>query len=61
MADKKPAVDEVVKHQEVVPTTLSKPAVHSVLARRLKAVQATGNNSPKMQRALNRLATNINK
>lgn len=59
MADKKAAVDEVASKQEVAPSTLSAAEKKAVLARRLKAVQGSKNNSPKIQRALNRLAANI--
>lgn len=61
MADKKAAVDGVAAKQETVPTTLSAGERKAVLARRLKAVQGSKNNTPKLQRALNRLAANINK
>lgn len=60
MADKKAAVDEVVEKQTVVESTLSASEKRAVLARRLKAVQGSKNNTPKLQRALNRLAANIN-
>lgn len=61
MADKKAAVDEIAEKQGTVPTTLTNGEKKAVLARRLKALQGTKNNSPKLQRALNRLAANINK
>lgn len=61
MADKKAAVDEVAAKQEKVPTTLTNGERKAVLARRLKAVQGSKNNTPKLQRALNRLAANVNK
>lgn len=61
MADKKAAVDTVAAKQYSAPTALSDGAKRAVLARRLKAVQGSKNNTPKLQRALNRLAANINK
>lgn len=61
MADKKAAIDEVKAKQEAAPSTLTSGEKKAVLARRLKALQGSKNNSPKLQRALNRLAANINK
>ena len=61
MADKKAAVDEVVEKQTPAESKLNASEKKAVLARRLKAVQGSSNNTPKMQRALNRLAANVNK
>lgn len=61
MAEKKAAVDEIVEKQTPVESTLTSSEKKAVLARRLKAVQGSKNNTPKLQRALNRLAANINK
>lgn len=57
--EKKP-VDVVMDKQNVPKSTLSAAEKKAVLARRLKAVQESTNNTPKVQRALNRLAANIN-
>lgn len=61
MAEKKAAVDTVVEKQKPAVSTLSAAEKKAVLARRLKAVQGSKNNTQKLQRALNRLAGNINK
>ena len=61
MAEKKQAVDAVIAKQKPAKTALSQAEKRAVLARRLKAVQESKNNTAKSQRALNRLAANINK
>lgn len=62
MADKKAAVDEVVAKQTPAKSALSPEQKKAVLARRLKALQGQKNGgSLKQQRALNRLAANLNK
>lgn len=61
MADKKAAVDTVTAKLGVVTSVLTASEKKAVLARRLKAVQGSKHNTPKTQRALNRLAANINK
>ena len=61
MAEKKAAVDEVVDKQKTAPSVLSPAEKKAVLARRLKAIQGSKNNTPKLQRALNRLTGNVNK
>lgn len=61
MAEKKAAVDEIVEKQTPVESKLTSSEKKAVLARRLQAVQGSKNNTPKLQRALNRLAANINK
>lgn len=54
-------VDTVIARQNEAVSVLSAAEKKAVLARRLKAVQGSTNNTPKVQRALNRLAANINK
>lgn len=61
MADKKAAVDKIVEKQTPAESTLTSSEKKAVLARRLQAVQGSKNNTPKLRRALNRLAANVNK
>lgn len=62
MAEKKEQpVDTVIAKQNEAVSVLSAAEKKAVLARRLKAVQGSTNNTAKMRRAIDRLAANINK